>query len=101
MEWRRSGKTTEKGIKTISVSGSSKENNNNEDDGMWTNPFSIRPQSSRSSGIGFGNDNDPDNEGYTVLSARSEITSSRGGRRNLAEGTLDEEKEQAVRIFII
>lgn len=110
MEWRRSGKTTEKGGKIMTVSGSGgnnkQEQNNDEDDGMWKNPFSLRPQSSRSSGVGIGdsnrNSNNNDDESYTILSARSETYSSQGNRRgNLADGVLDEEKEQAVRILLL
>ncbi len=98
MEWRRGGKTTEKGGKMMTISGyGGNEQNTTESEGqgMWTNPFA-RPDS-RSSGVGVG---ESDNESFLLLSARSERESeprrNDSRQKSLLEGTIDEEKEQAV-----
>jgi hypothetical protein len=89
MEWRRNGQSNEKG-KVVSISSSGQSD-------MWCNPFS----GGVSTGVGVG----VDGEESGLLSARSERNVISRGRpptgRNLAEGTIDEEKEQAVGRCII
>jgi hypothetical protein len=102
MAWRTGGETTEKGGKTISLTGLVKaEGGEGTDDGMWSNPFGDNVDSE----VGLG----LYDEKEIIVSARGVRSEEpvrthkhnegrQSGGRNLGEGSIDEEKEQAVGI---
>lgn len=91
MEWRRGTSTTEKGGKSMSISAYGDANT---DPTMWSDPFasdsSQRVPSLTTDATGM---EEGRGGGGVIVSARSQ--GGAGGKGSLAEGTLDEEKEQA------
>ena len=109
MAWRSGGETTEKGGKSLSLTGYGQTEEGSGDNGMWSNPFGggggeMQAVSSEV-GLGVG-------EGDVVLvSARGQRPSDdgqigRGGKgsghggKKLGDGVLDEEREQAVSVIV-
>jgi hypothetical protein len=90
MEWRNSGKTTA----AASTLDDSDDNMTKDDSGLWTNPYAP----SKSSAVGAGGE---DEESYVISSARSERNLKSSGGRSLADGMLDEQREQAVGSFFL
>lgn len=99
MAWRTGGGTTEKGGHTLSLTSYGKSNDaGSSDNGMWSNPFGENVDSE----VGMGLYDDKE----IIVSARgvSSDVPSKAYRHNegaqsgksLADGSLDEEREQAV-----
>lgn len=95
MAWRRGTENTEKGIKTLSITSGAASMGGVESS-MWSNPFADVEDSE----VGMGGGEDCE----VLVSARGRISDDdkgpmsgrQAGGRSLAEGDLDEAKEQAV-----